>query len=101
MENPSPETAATPPAQITRGLTSGKVRWRRFAILMIPAAAVAAGMIGLTAAGASGASLSVSGSGCEGTSTQLRGTGCEEFGGIAAQASGTQRPEAGSVIRTA
>jgi hypothetical protein len=43
MENPSPETSATPPAQMTRGLTSGKVRWRRFAILMIPAVQLLSG----------------------------------------------------------
>src|SRR5207244_2124532 len=101
MENPSPETPATPPAQITRGPTSGKVRWRRFAILMIPAAAVAAVMIGLTAAGAIAASISVSGSAFEVTSTQLRGTGFEQFGSIATQANGTQHPVAVSVIRNA
>jgi hypothetical protein len=101
MENPSPETPATPPAQITRGLTSGKVRWRRFAILMIPAAAVAAVMIGLTAAGSIAASISVSGSAFEVTSTQLRGTGFEQFGSIATQANGTQHPVAVSVIRNA
>ena len=101
MENPSPETPATPPAQITRGPTSGKVRWRRFAILMIPAAAVAAVMIGLTAAGAIAASISVSGSAFEVTSTQLRGTGFEQFGSIAAQANQAQHPVAVSVIRNA
>ena len=88
MENPSPEIPATPPARITRGPTFGKVRWRRFAILMIPAAAVAAMMIGLTAAGSIAASISVSGSAFEVTSAQLRGTGFEQFGSIATQATG-------------
>jgi Family of unknown function (DUF6230) len=101
MENPSPEIPATPPARITRGPTFGKVRWRRFAILMIPAAAVAAMMIGLTAAGSIAASISVSGSAFEVTSAQLRGTGFEQFGSIATQATGTQHAVAVSVIRNA
>jgi hypothetical protein len=37
------------------------VRWRRFAILMIPSAAVAAVLTGLTATGSIAASISVSG----------------------------------------
>ena len=48
-ENSSPETPATPPAHPARAATAGKVRWRRFAILMIPSAAVAAVLVGLTA----------------------------------------------------
>jgi hypothetical protein len=98
VENPSPETPATPPAQVA---TNGKVRWRRFAILMIPAAAVAAVLVGLTAEGSIAASISVSGSAFEVTSTQLRGTGFEQFGSIAAQANRTQHPVAVSVIRNA
>ena len=46
VENPSPETPATPPDQPARVATTGKVRWRRFAILMIPSAAVAAVLVG-------------------------------------------------------
>ena len=100
-ENPSPETPATPPAQPARAATAGKVRWRRFAILMIPSAAVAAVLVGLTATGSIAASISVSGNAFEVTSTQLRGTGFEQFGSIANQANGTQRPVAVSVIRKA
>jgi hypothetical protein len=37
----------------------GKVRWRRFAILFVPAAAAAAIMVTLTAQGVLAASLSV------------------------------------------
>jgi Family of unknown function (DUF6230) len=77
------------------------VRWRRFAILMIPSAAAAAVLVGLTATGSIAASISVSGNAFEVTSTQLRGTGFEQFGSIATQANGNQHPVAVSVIRTA
>ena len=80
--NPSPETPPRPPSQPARLATTGKVRWRRFAILMVPAAAVAAVLVGLTATGSIAASISVSGSAFEVTSAQLRGTGFEQFGGI-------------------
>jgi hypothetical protein len=101
VANPSPETPATPPARPVRVATTGKVRWRRFAILMIPSAAVAAVLVGLTATGSIAASISVSGSAFKVTSTQLRGTGFEQFGSIATQANGTQHPVAVSVIRNA
>lgn len=101
VEHPSPETPATPPAQPAPVAATGKVRWRRFAILMVPAAVVAAVLVGLTAAGSIAASISVSGSAFEVTSTQLRGTGFEQFGSIVAQAGGTQHPVAVSVIRNA
>lgn len=101
VENPSPGTPATPPARPAWVATTGKVRWRRFATVMIPAAAVAAVLVGLTATGSIAASISVSGSAFEVTSAQLRGTGFEQFGSIVAQARGTQRPVAVSVIRNA
>jgi hypothetical protein len=68
---------------------------------MIPSAAVAAVLVGLTATGSIAASISVSGSAFEVTSTQLSGTGFEQFGSIAEQAGGTQHPVAVSVIRNA
>jgi hypothetical protein len=99
--NPSPGTPATPWAQPALVVATGKVRWRRFAILMIPAALVAAMLAGLTASGAIAASISVSGSAFEVTSAQLRGTGFEQFGSIVTQANATQHPVAVSVIRNA
>src|SRR5215469_11965856 len=81
--------------------TVGRVRWRRFAIVMIPSMAVAALLVVLTATGSIAASISVSGSAFEVTSTQLRGTGFEQFGSITEQANGAQHPVAVSVIRNA
>jgi Family of unknown function (DUF6230) len=80
---------------------TGRVRWRRFALLMIPAAAVSAILVGLTATGSIAASISVSGNAFEVTATQLRGTGFEQYGNIVAQANGTQHPVAVSAIRNA
>ena len=99
--NTKTEDSSDTPAQPARDATAGKVRLRRFAILMIPSVAVAAVLVGLTATGSIAASISVSGNAFEVTSTQLRGTGFEQFGSIATQASGTQHPVAVSVIRKA
>lgn len=80
---------------------TGKVRWRRFALLMIPAGAITAILVGLTATGSIAASISVSGSAFEVTATQLTGTGFEQYGGIVSSANGTQHPVAVSAIRNA
>jgi hypothetical protein len=101
VEDPSPGTPATPPVQPTWAATTGKVRWRRFAILMIPSAALAAVLVGLTATGSIAASISVAGSAFEVTSAQLRGTGFEQFGAVTEGAKGAQHPVAVSVIRNA
>lgn len=80
---------------------SGKVRWRRFALLLIPVGAVAAILVGLTATGSIAASISVSGSPFEVTATQLQGTGFEQYGAIVSQTNGTEHPVAVSAIRNA
>jgi len=80
---------------------TGKVRWRRFALLLIPVGAVAAILVGLTATGSIAASISVSGSPFEVTATQLQGTGFEQYGAIVSQANGTEHPVAVSAIRNA
>jgi hypothetical protein len=79
----------------------GRVRWRRFGIILLPAAIVAAVLIGLTAKGAVAASFSVSGQQFTVTSTKLTGTGFEQFGAAYKQASGKSQPVAVSVIRNA
>lgn len=80
---------------------TGRVRWRRFALLMIPASAVAAILVALTATGSIAASISVSGSAFEVTATQLKGTGFEQYGSIVSQSNGTQHPVAVSAIKNA
>jgi Family of unknown function (DUF6230) len=71
-------------------LTQGRVRWRRFAIVAVPAAVVAAALVGLTAEGAIASSISVSGQEFTVTSTKLVGNGFEQFGGEVNGATGAQ-----------
>jgi hypothetical protein len=80
---------------------TGRVRWRRFALLMLPASAVAAVLVALTATGSIAASISVSGSAFEVTASQLTGTGFEQYGSMVTQQNGTTHPVAVSAIRNA
>jgi hypothetical protein len=68
----------------------GRLKWRRFAIVAVPALAVAGLLVGLTAEGAIASSISVSGQEFLITSTELTGQGFEQFGGSITQASGEQ-----------
>jgi hypothetical protein len=70
--------------------TPGRVRWKRLAVVIAPAAAIAAILIGLTAQGAIAANVSVSGQQFLVTATQLNGTGFEQFGSEVNAGSGTQ-----------
>jgi hypothetical protein len=79
----------------------GRVRWRRFGIVVIPAALLAAGLVTLTAKGAVAASFSVSGQQFTVTSSQLNGTGFEQFGSTYKETNGKEQPVAVSVIRNA
>ena len=79
----------------------GRVRWRRFAVIMIPAAVIAAVLISLTARGAIAASFAVSGQQFTVTATKLTGTGFEQYGSSYKEADGKEQPVAVSVIRNA
>jgi hypothetical protein len=59
----------------------GRVKWRRFALVAVPAVIVAGALIGLTAEGAIASSISVSGEQYLITASKLTGTGFEQFGG--------------------
>jgi hypothetical protein len=78
----------------------GRVKWKRFAIVMVPAAVVAATLIGLTAKGAIAANISVSGQEYLVTATQLSGTGFEQFGSTVPQGN-KNIPVAVSAIKSA
>lgn len=79
----------------------GKVSWRRFAIVAIPAIAVAGVLVGLTAEGALASSISVSGQEFTITADQLAGTGFAQFGGALPNSSGGQTPVIVSSIKDA
>ena len=67
----------------------GRVRWRRFAVMFIPAAGATALLIGLTASGALASSFSISGNQFQVSADQLTGTGFQQFGTIDQTAGGT------------
>jgi hypothetical protein len=69
--SPSTSTSADP----AEPAPQGRVRWRRFAVLFVPAMAAAAVLVALTTEGVLAASISVSGSAFEVSSSQLNGTG--------------------------
>ncbi|MBV9384230.1 MAG: cholesterol esterase [Streptosporangiaceae bacterium] len=84
-----------------RLFAQGRVRWKRFAVIILPAAAIAAILIGLTAEGAIAANISVSGQQFLVTASSLNGTGFEQFGGqVTSSTAGTQ-PVIVSAIRSA
>jgi hypothetical protein len=89
------------PADPAATAPRGKVHWRRFAILFVPAMAAAATLVALTAEGVLAASISVSGSAFEVSATKLQGTGFEQFGGVVSDTKGGQHPVAISAIKSA
>ncbi|WP_327432586.1 MULTISPECIES: DUF6230 family protein [unclassified Streptomyces] len=60
----------------------GRVRLRRAAVMAVPATAIAAGLMILTAQGALGVQFAISGMPFTVTATELNGTGFEQFGGL-------------------
>jgi hypothetical protein len=60
----------------------GRVRWRRFAFIFVPAAGVTALLLGLTANGALASSFSISGQQFQVSADSLTGTGFQQFGTV-------------------
>ncbi|TDT97575.1 hypothetical protein EDD99_5726 [Streptomyces sp. 846.5] len=83
-EPPAAETPARP----------GRTRLRRAAVMAVPAVAVTATMMVLTAQGALAAQFSISGMPFTVTADRLQGTGFEQFGGLDNMADNS--PNAGS-----
>jgi hypothetical protein len=79
----------------------GKVRWRRFAIVAVPAAVVAGILVGLTAEGALASSISVSGQEFTITASQLNGTGFAQYGNELPNSKGGDTPVIVSSMKTA
>ena len=87
-------------AQPGAGFPPGRVKWKRFAFIMVPAAAVAATLIGLTAQGEIGVNISVSGKEFLVTANELDGIGFEQFATYVKQGNGSQ-PTAVNAVRSA
>lgn len=77
--------ATAAPAAAARG----KVGWKRFAAVLVPSTAVAAGLVMLTASGVLAASFSISGIAFTVTSSHLHGDGFEQYGSLDATANGS------------
>lgn len=60
----------------------GRVRWRRFALIFVPAIGVTGLLLGLTAQGALASSFSISGQQFQVSANQLTGTGFQQFGTV-------------------
>ena len=98
---------STPPPMSHRRARSGgagspgRVRWRRFAVMFVPAVGVTALLLGLTANGALASSFSISGQQFKVSADSLTGTGFQQFGTIDHTAGGTLTPVAESEIGSA
>jgi len=69
-------------------LVLGRTRWRRFAVVMVPAVVAAGGIVVGMANGAIAASFSVSGSTFKVAASRLEGTGFVQYGGFATEKGG-------------
>jgi hypothetical protein len=79
----------------------GRVRWKRFALVFVPALAVASVLVGATAEGAIGASFVVSGDTFKVSADKLQGQGFVQFGSLVENKKGQKIPVAVSGIRHA
>jgi hypothetical protein len=79
----------------------GRVRWKRLAVIIVPAAVIAFALMGLTAKGAIASNISVSGQQFLVTATQLKGTGFEQFGSSVTGGPGGSQPVVESGIGSA
>jgi len=79
----------------------GKVRWKRFTALMVPALAGAGVLIGLTASGSIASSFAVSGQSFKISADTLQGKGFAQYGGVDSSKNGKKHPVALSVIGSA
>ncbi|MFJ5546521.1 MULTISPECIES: DUF6230 family protein [unclassified Streptomyces] len=97
---PDAGSAAGPGPDAPAG-TVGKVGWRRFAVLTVPALAVTAGLAIALANGALAASFAVSGQQFKVSADSLTGTGFAQYGGIDTNAREDLLPVAVTAIKKA
>jgi hypothetical protein len=79
----------------------GRVRWKRFALVFVPAIVVASVLVGATAEGAIGASFVVSGDSFKVSADSLQGKGFVQYGSLVENKKGQKIPVAVSGIREA
>jgi hypothetical protein len=79
----------------------GRVRWKRFAFIFVPALGVTGVLLGLTANGALASSFSISGQEFQVSATSLVGAGFQQFGNVEETSGGKPIAVAESEIGTA
>ena len=79
----------------------GRTRWRRFAVVAVPALALAGAIVFGMANGAIAASFAVSGSTFKVSADKLVGNGFVQYGGVAVDKAGNVHPVAVSGIKSA
>ena len=80
------------------GRVTGRTRWRRFGVAMIPGLVGAFALGFAVYQGALAVSFAVSGTQFKVSSSRLEGTGFQQFGGLDHEANGTPHPVVVSVI---
>src|SRR5947209_14384286 len=82
-------------------MVRGRTRWRRFAVVTVPAVGLAGAIVFGMANGAIAASFAVSGSSFKVSADTLDGDGFVQYGGLAVDKAGHQHPVAVSGIKSA
>jgi hypothetical protein len=82
-------------------VSAGRVRWSRFALLMVPAMLLCVLLVVLTATGSIAASVSVSGNAFVITSTRLVGAGVDQYGSTMTTVDGKREQVVIAAIRRA
>jgi hypothetical protein len=81
--------------------TTGRTSWKRFALAIIPFAAVAGGMLAMTSQGALAASFTISGQEAKISADSLDGTGFTQYGWLNQTARGDAVPVATAAMKHA
>jgi hypothetical protein len=84
-----------------RDRSSGRTRWRTFALVLAPAALVAGAVLALMMRGAVTASFAFAGQDAKISATRLQGTGFTQFTTVTTDAAGRTRPVLVSAFREA
>jgi hypothetical protein len=82
MESPTDPTPTPASGTERTAAPEGRVRWRRFAVMMVPSAAAAGALLVLTAQGVMAAQFSISGMPFTVTADKLTGQGFEQYGAL-------------------
>jgi len=101
MAKASDETPGASQGAPEQPESGGGTRWRRFALVAVPAFVAAAVLGGMTIQGLLAASFAVSGDSFKMSADELRGEGFAQYGDVAESVDGSSRPIGLSMIDSA